>query len=94
VAAFGRLPGLELPPLPAGGEAPPDSALIDRVECIFDHAAGPLPTPVYAREELLAGNRLPGPAIVVEKGATTVLNPGFHLTVSERGHLVIDREGR
>ena len=94
VAAFGRLPRLELPTLPAGGEAPPDSALIDRVECIFDHAAGPLPTPVYAREELLAGNRLPGPAIVVEKGATTVLNPGFHLTVSERGHLVIDREGR
>lgn len=94
VAAFGRLPRLELPALPAGGEEPPSAALIDRVECIFDHTSGPVTVPVYLREEMLAGNRLAGPAIIVEKGATTVLHPGFNLTVAEHGHLVIVREGR
>jgi hypothetical protein len=40
----------------------------------------------------LAGNVIVGPALVLEAGATTVLNPGFRLTVTTLGSLLITRE--
>ena len=38
-------------------------------------AAGP-PAPVFARDKLLAGNEIAGPAVIEELSATTVLYPG------------------
>ncbi|NIM57244.1 MAG: hydantoinase/oxoprolinase family protein, partial [Pseudomonas stutzeri] len=48
--------------------------------------------PVYDRDALLSGNVIAGPALVLETGATTVLNPGFRLTVTGLGSLLITRE--
>ena len=52
-------------------------------------ASGWVTTPVYPRESLPPGCTLPGPAIVVEEHATTVLPPGCSLTVLETGALLI-----
>lgn len=49
-------------------------------------------SPIYQRDQLLAGNRIPGPALVLEKGATTVIEPGYALEVMRQGHLRI-RQG-
>jgi N-methylhydantoinase A len=50
-----------------------------------------LPAPVYARERLPGGVRLPGPAIVEEMGATTVVPPGWTAAVGTWGELVLER---
>jgi 5-oxoprolinase (ATP-hydrolysing) len=45
---------------------------------------------VYERHRLEPGGRLPGPAIVEEAEATTLVGPGDRFHVDERGNLVID----
>ncbi len=44
---------------------------------------------VYERERLLAGNVVPGPAIVTEMDSTTLVLPGHHATVHPSGSLLI-----
>jgi N-methylhydantoinase A len=56
---------------------------------LFAEAAGFLDTPVYARAELLAGDRISGPALVEEYASTTVVFPRDELEVSGYGDLVI-----
>ncbi len=46
-------------------------------------------TRLYSREKLLWGNRLSGPAIVVEYSSTTVLPPGSEAEVDSFGNLLI-----
>lgn len=53
---------------------------------------GRFDTPVFAREDLCAGDQLHGPALVEEAASVTVLAPGHALTVSPRGHLHITRD--
>ena len=53
---------------------------------------GPTPTPVYARAKLRAGNRLKGPALVLQYDATVVITPGWGARVDALGNLWLDRE--
>ena len=46
-------------------------------------------TPVYAVEDLLAGHRVPGPALVVEPNSTVLLEPGCSAVVTSRGDLEV-----
>ncbi len=48
-------------------------------------------TPVIARADLKPGQRVEGPAILVEDHATTVVEPGWSARLNERGHLVLTR---
>ena len=48
-------------------------------------------TPVYRRDELGAGGRVDGPAIIAEANATTVIEPGWRAEVSPANHLVLQR---
>ncbi len=48
-------------------------------------------TPVYDRDHLKPGNVVDGPAIVVDRNATTVVEPGWRAEVTERDHLVLRR---
>ncbi|MET0117639.1 MAG: hydantoinase B/oxoprolinase family protein [Sedimenticola sp.] len=48
-------------------------------------------TPVFDRTTLWPGVRLPGPAILVEPNATTVVEPGWAARISDRNHLVLER---
>ncbi|HVY27605.1 MAG TPA: hydantoinase B/oxoprolinase family protein [Polyangiaceae bacterium] len=43
--------------------------------------------PVFAREALMPGVRLSGPAIIVEQTGTIALEPGFELVAEPHGHL-------
>lgn len=48
-------------------------------------------TPVYRREDLLAGDCIIGPAIVVEATGTNVVEPGWQVEVSDRNYLILQR---
>jgi len=50
-----------------------------------------LKTPVYDREALLPGDRIDGPAIIIEANATTVVEPGWRAETTKLRHLVLSR---
>lgn len=52
-------------------------------------ATGVLDTPVYARDQLRAGDIIQGPALVEEAASVTVLAPHHCLRVSPAGHLLV-----
>jgi 5-oxoprolinase (ATP-hydrolysing) len=47
--------------------------------------------PLYRREELGAGQRIEGPAIIAEANATTVVEPQWRASVTALDHLVLER---
>jgi N-methylhydantoinase A/oxoprolinase/acetone carboxylase beta subunit len=47
---------------------------------------------LFERESMPAGQRLAGPALVVEATATTWIAPGWRAVVTERGALLLERE--
>ena len=49
--------------------------------------------PVYARDTLSPGMRIPGPAIVSESQTTTVVAPDFDAHVDGRGYIILERRG-
>jgi N-methylhydantoinase A len=69
----------------ATGAAALDAALIERRPVRFDGAAHDCP--VWERERLPGDAELPGPAIVEEFGATTVVPPGWRGSVDAYGNL-------
>ncbi len=72
---------------PARGRKP--VAKPARRKVYFTEDAGFVNTPVYARQNLVAGQRIAGPALVEEYASTTVVFPGDKLEVSKHGDLVI-----
>jgi 5-oxoprolinase (ATP-hydrolysing) len=48
-------------------------------------------TPLFKREELVAGQMVLGPAIIAEANATTVVEPGWRAEVTKLDHLVLER---
>lgn len=57
----------------------------------FDAAGGFIDTPVYWREELLAGDEIAGPAIIEEFGATVPLHPEFSARIDRAANIIITR---
>jgi N-methylhydantoinase A len=55
---------------------------------IFD--SKPIECPIYLRSGFSPGDRLDGPAVIEEMGATILVYPGDKMQVNEFGHLVID----
>jgi N-methylhydantoinase A len=70
-----------------GSAAPPKAAFAGKRKVYFDGRFRDAPT--YRRAELLAGNKVAGPALIEEHASTTVLMPGDKLTVDAWGNLVI-----
>jgi 5-oxoprolinase (ATP-hydrolysing) len=46
---------------------------------------------VYAREDLRPGDAIDGPAIIRERNATTVIEPGWRASLTVRDHLMLER---
>ncbi len=46
---------------------------------------------LVVREDLRPGDVVPGPAIIAEQNATTVVEPGWEAVLTARDHLVLDR---
>jgi N-methylhydantoinase A len=55
---------------------------------IFDNK--PVDCPIYLRGGFKAGDKLAGPAVIEEMGATILVYPGDNMTVNELGQLVIE----
>jgi 5-oxoprolinase (ATP-hydrolysing) len=47
--------------------------------------------PVFVRGEVALGQQIDGPAIIAEKNATTIIEPGWRAEVTPTGHLVLKR---
>jgi 5-oxoprolinase (ATP-hydrolysing) len=47
--------------------------------------------PLYRREDLGAGSRVDGPAIIAEANATTVVEPEWRASVTSLNHMVLER---
>lgn len=48
-------------------------------------------TALYVREEMRPGDLIKGPAVIAEKNATTVVEPGWAAEVTKLNHLVLNR---
>ncbi len=84
----GRTPKPGLPKVKQAG-ASARGALISMARAWF--AGSRVPTPVFAREKLQAGNRIAGPAIVTEYSATTLIPPGWAGRVDLHGNILLER---
>jgi len=73
-----------LPPRAAGAPAPVDTVRMFTAGA--EHAC-----PVFDRTELLAGDRIPGPALIREANATTVVEPGWAAEVTALDHMILRR---
>jgi 5-oxoprolinase (ATP-hydrolysing) len=76
-------------PAPAGAQSSPDPIAAARVPMVSggkSHDA-----PVYLRDSLTPGARIPGPAIIAEKNATTIVEPEWEARVTGEDHLVLER---
>ena len=71
--------------------ADPKAALIGEAEVVFQEGA--MNSPLYQREELVCGNRISGPALVVQMDCTTVVPPGWSGAVDPFGNLLLNRIG-
>ncbi len=74
------------------GGADPAAALTGSRPVYFSAFGAFREVPTFSRPELLAGNRIAGPAIIEEHASTTVLMPGDRLEVDAFGNLGIDVE--
>ncbi|TWA94925.1 5-oxoprolinase (ATP-hydrolysing) [Azospirillum brasilense] len=67
-------------------------ALPRRLATVTLHTGGAdREAPVYDRDRLQPGNRVTGPAVIREKIATTVVEPGWIAEVTRKNHLVLTR---
>jgi N-methylhydantoinase A len=72
------------------GDASPAPGLIGETEVVFQQ--GTLMSPIYQREQLTCGNRISGPALVIQMDATTVVTPGWCGMVDPFGNLLLQPE--
>jgi N-methylhydantoinase A len=77
-------PAMTAAPGRGSAEGPPRH---DARNVYFGAADGFVRTAVYAREDLRAGDRIEGPALIQEYASTTVVHPGDVLNVDVFGHL-------
>jgi N-methylhydantoinase A len=85
LSALGRFEN-ELPL--ASGWRDADHGVHGRRNVIFEKE--PVPCPIYLRSGFKPGDRLEGPAVIEELGATILVYPGDKMQVNEFGHIVID----
>jgi N-methylhydantoinase A len=83
----GRTPKFSLPKLRRGG---PSAAAARAGKSYVGFRGRKMLAPVYNRAELLAGNRLSGPAIVTEYSATTLIPPEWSSRVDRIGNLILE----
>jgi len=84
--------GLADPPKLASlprADADPRAALVGARRVHVDDDRGFTSCPVYDRARLLAGHTIPGPAVIEQFDATTLLLPGQQALVDDLGFLVV-----
>ena len=89
VTGLGLIKRPPVPELRAGG-IDAGGALKDRTRIHVGRSQETADCPIYARELMLAGNTIAGPAIVEQYDSTTVIPPGLRAVVDRSGNIVID----
>jgi N-methylhydantoinase A len=89
-AVNGVMPKPPFERIEAGTAQPAALAAAGERPVYFAEAGEYLPTPVFSRAALRAGNKISGPALVEEHASTTVVHPGDRLEVDAFGNLVIE----
>jgi N-methylhydantoinase A len=91
VVGIGRVPEPQL--AAAQEDAGPDAeaAVVDEHRVYFE--GGWVPTRIYDRSKLRAGNRIPGPAVITEFDSTTVVLAGFTAEVDRFQNILINPNG-
>jgi len=91
VRAIGQMPGLKPVNVKKGTATPPKGALKLTADAWFEKNGKPakFKTKFYERTELLAGNKIQGPAIITQFDSTSVVPPGFSAEVDKHGNLII-----
>jgi N-methylhydantoinase A len=69
-------------------EQPPKGAFVGECEVVFDQEVSK--TRVIARDKLLSGNKIWGPAILVEYSSTIVIPPWAEASVDEYGNVIME----
>jgi N-methylhydantoinase A len=69
-------------------EQPPEKAFLGEREVVFDQRLSK--TQILFRDNLLSGNRISGPAILVEYSSTIVIPPFAEAHVDEYGNVIMD----
>jgi N-methylhydantoinase A len=88
MTAYGVMKPPPISDLAQGSGAPAPDAL-RATKPVYFASTGFVPTPVYRRTALRAGDRIQGPALVEEHASTTVLQPGDSLVVDALGALIM-----
>ena len=84
--------GLSDAPTEAAASATRRSGAAVAAETVSMHSGGQAhPTPVYRRDTLVPGDTVRGPAIIAERNATTIVEPGWQAAVTPLDHLVLER---
>jgi N-methylhydantoinase A len=81
---------VQKPELPTGeaGGADASGAVVEEHQILFEGES--VPTRIYDRSKLSPGARIPGPAVITEFDATTVVLPGFTAEVDIHFNLLIN----
>jgi N-methylhydantoinase A len=70
------------------GKVPSPEAFLGDKQVVFDHRR--MYTKIMARDKLKSGNRIHGPAILVEYSSTIVIPPFAHAFVDEYGNIIME----
>jgi N-methylhydantoinase A len=76
--------------LPDRTPSPPPRDAIKGTRRVFFDAGRAIDTTIYDRDRLDVGASFPGPAIVEQFDATTVVPTGWHATVDRHGNLILE----
>ncbi len=88
VRGVGRLPSPTLPRQALESETPPKEALVQEKQALLEGEERLVP--FLLRDRLRPGNRMVGPAILLEYSSTVVVSPHFQARVDERLNVVLE----
>jgi N-methylhydantoinase A len=90
LTALGISPKPRLPELPQGSSDPAEACKGQR-PVWFSETSGFTSCPVLDRARLRWQNVVPGPAVIEELDATTLVHPGYQAAVDHYGNLLVHR---
>ena len=91
LVAFGKVTAISFRELEEGG-TDASHAVTEERDVFFEENNGYVPTKIYARSKLLAGNIVPGPAIVEQLDSTIVIPPNYSGFVDKQQNLMISKQ--
>jgi N-methylhydantoinase A len=90
VVGSAKVDTLKLPNLKKGNRNNPASAKLYVRDTVFDDGKS-VKTPRYDRGKLLAGDKITGPALIVQHNSTTLVPPKYKATVLGHGDIHLSR---